>query len=127
VKHQTALHLAKARQALREARQIAAIRLAQVAARSAYYAAFHAAEAFIYERLGNVPKTHDGVRIELARLLKHEPRIGRDTKAFLAQAYKYKEISDYATDLEDAVPLEDAKHAIAAAEDFINALDAILP
>jgi uncharacterized protein (UPF0332 family) len=40
-------YLEKARDHLDEARKIAAIGLAKAAARSAYYAAFHAAQAFI--------------------------------------------------------------------------------
>ena len=42
-------YLNKARDDLNDARKIAAIGLAKVAARIAYYAAFHAAEAFIVE------------------------------------------------------------------------------
>jgi uncharacterized protein (UPF0332 family) len=42
-------YLARAGQFLREASQIAEIGLASAAARSAYYAAFHAAEAYILQ------------------------------------------------------------------------------
>jgi uncharacterized protein (UPF0332 family) len=70
-------YLATARQDLSEARQIIAIALAKVAARSAYYAAFHAAEAFIFEKTGRIAKTHRGVRTEFARLTKDDPRIAK--------------------------------------------------
>ena len=50
-------YLAKAREDLSDARQIASIGLAKVAARSAYYAAFHAAEALIVDKTGNVAKS----------------------------------------------------------------------
>jgi uncharacterized protein (UPF0332 family) len=63
-------YLDKAREDLLDARKIAGIRLAKVAARSAYYAAFHAAEAFIVGRTGKIAKTHSGVRTEFARLLR---------------------------------------------------------
>jgi uncharacterized protein (UPF0332 family) len=42
-------YLDKAREDLDDARKIMAINLAKAAARSAYYAAFHAAEALIVE------------------------------------------------------------------------------
>ena len=50
-------YLDKARDDLEDARKIAAIHLAKVAARSAYYVAFHAAEALIIERTGKIAKT----------------------------------------------------------------------
>ena len=45
-------YLRKAREDLSDARKVAAIGLAKVAARAAYYTAFHTAEAFIVERTG---------------------------------------------------------------------------
>jgi uncharacterized protein (UPF0332 family) len=45
VRAETADYLAKARATLADARQIAALPRPHVAAREAYYAAFHAAEA----------------------------------------------------------------------------------
>ena len=70
-----------------DARKIEAIGLATVAARAAYYAAFHAAEAFIIDRTGKVVKTHSGVRTEFARLAKDAPDIDRRFTNFLAKAY----------------------------------------
>jgi uncharacterized protein (UPF0332 family) len=88
-------YLEKAREDLLDARKITGIRLAKVAARSAYYAAFHAAEAFIVGRTGKIAKTHSGVRTEFARLLRETPDSGRTLLRFLAQAYKFKELGDY--------------------------------
>jgi len=112
-------YLEKARDDLSDARKIIAIPLAKVAARSAYYAAFHASEAFIIERTGKVAKTHSGVRTELARLLKDLPGAEKGLLTFLAQAYKYKEIGDYGvghgavvTDAEAIAAIEDAAHFI---------------
>lgn len=70
-------YLQKARQSLDEASKIAAIGLATAAARSAYYAAFHAAEALIVARTGKIAKTHSGVRTEFAPLSKEIPTIDR--------------------------------------------------
>lgn len=66
-------YLEKARGDLADARKAAGIGLATVAARLAYFAAFHAAETFVIQRSGKVAKTHSGVRAEFARLLKDEP------------------------------------------------------
>jgi uncharacterized protein (UPF0332 family) len=92
-------YLDKARDDLDDARKIAGIPLAKVAARSAYYPAFHAAEAFIIERSGRIAKTHSGVRSEFARLLKDGADAERALLTFLGQAYKYKELSDYGVGL----------------------------
>lgn len=75
-------YLDKARNDLDDARRIAAIGLAKVAARSAYYAAFHAAEAFIIESTGKIAKTHSGVRAEFARLAKETPEIDKSFPKF---------------------------------------------
>lgn len=89
MKTEAADYLDKAREDLDDARKIAAIGLAKVAARCAYYAAFHAAEALIVERAGKIVKTHSGVRAEFARLAKETPEIDRSLPKFLAKAYIY--------------------------------------
>jgi len=66
--------LVRAGRDLDEARMIAALSLARAAARSAYYAAFHAAEAFIVDRTGKIAKAHRGVHSEFARLIRIAPR-----------------------------------------------------
>jgi uncharacterized protein (UPF0332 family) len=81
---ETADYLAKARATLAEAEVIAALPLPHIAAREAYLAVFHAAEAYICAQTGKVAKTHRGVRSEFARPARAEPRIGRDLITFLA-------------------------------------------
>jgi uncharacterized protein (UPF0332 family) len=78
VKPETAQHLEKARQALREARAVAGIELAEAAGRAAYLAAFHAAQAVIFERNSKVPKTHRGVHAQFSRLARDEPKLGAE-------------------------------------------------
>lgn len=95
MKPETRKFLDKAHGDLADARMVAAVELSHIAARSAYYAAFHAAEAFIFERTGKVAKTHSGVRSEFTRLARFSPEIGKTFSAFLAEAYKFKEVSDY--------------------------------
>lgn len=80
MKPEAADYLEKARENLDEAKKIYGIGLASVAARSAYYAAFHAAEAFIISHTGKIAKSHSGVRTEFSRLTKDDPRVdGRFT------------------------------------------------
>ncbi len=119
-------YLDKARGDLDDARKIAAIPLAKVAARSAYYAAFHAAEALIIERTGKVAKTHSGVRTEFARLLKGAPGAERTLLTFLAHAYKYKEIGDYGVGHGVVVTDEEAEETIDAAARFVERVTALL-
>ena len=120
-------YLEKATEHLSEAQKIAGIGLAKAAARSAYYAAFHAAQAYIVERTGKIAKTHSGVRSEFARLAKDTAAIEKALPAFLAQAYLYKEIADYGTGRGTNLTLEEANRAIAEATRFIGCVTALLP
>ena len=119
-------YLDKAREDLDEARKIAAIGLAKAAARSAYYAAFHAAEALIVERTGKIARTHAGVRAMFADLSRFIPELDRAHTSFLAQAYKYKEIGDYGVGRGSAITQVDAEDAIKSAERFVDAVQATL-
>lgn len=119
-------YLEKARSDLDECRKIAAIGLAGVAARSAYFAAFHAAEALIFERSGKVAKTHAGVRAEFARLMKVANEDAKGWPTFLAKAYKYKEISDYAVGRDAVVSLAEAQDALDNARRLVDWVEAYL-
>jgi uncharacterized protein (UPF0332 family) len=111
--------LETARGDLSDAKKLAEIGLTKISARSAYYAAFHAAEAFIFERINKAVKTHSGVRTELARLLKDTPGAREVLPAFLARSYRFKEISDYGKP-DDVVSETDMRGAIEGAERFIE-------
>lgn len=119
-------YLDKAFDDLDDARKIAAIHLAKIAARSAYHAAFHAAQALIIERTGKVVKTHSGVRTEFARLLKDTPGGERAMLTFLAQGYKYKEIGDYGIGRGAVVTDAEASDAIDKAARFLERVTALL-
>ena len=89
-------YLAKAREHLSKARNLLKVlHYNDEAARAAYLAAFHAAQAFIFERIGKVPKTHSGLRTTYARLAADEPRLDQGFTRFLASAYTFKEVADY--------------------------------
>jgi uncharacterized protein (UPF0332 family) len=126
VKPEAADYLAKAREDLGEARQIIGIGLAKVAARSAYYVAFHAAEALIFERTGRVAKSPKGVRSEFARLTKNDPQVPRTMMVFLTQAYGYKEIGDYSVNPDEVVTMANAESAIISAGEFLDRVAGIL-
>ena len=119
---ETVLVLDRARDCLRDARRIAALPIPHVAAREAYLAVFHAAQAFILERSGRVVKTHTGVRSEFARLTQGKTSIGREVTRFLAISFEMKTIADYGTRHEGNIPPEKALAAIATAERLIGAV-----
>jgi uncharacterized protein (UPF0332 family) len=59
----------KARQSLARARAMLTIELGEDAGRTAYLAAFHAVQAFIFERTSRVAKTHRGVHGQFLKLV----------------------------------------------------------
>lgn len=126
MKPETREHVSKARDDLDDAVAIMSIGLAKISARSAYYAAFHAAEALIFEFTGKIAKTHSGVRSELARLMPELPGINRIFLVFLAQAYKFKEISDYGVGDAAVVSDDEARTAIDEAAVLIEQVTALL-
>ena len=126
MKPETANYLDKAREDLRDAQTIAAVGLAKVAARSAYYAGFHAAEAILSEYTGKIAKTHSGVRTELARLAITTLAIDKTFPAFLAKTYKYKEVSDYSIGPDAVITVDEARDAIENAVRFVELVTALL-
>jgi uncharacterized protein (UPF0332 family) len=111
------------------ARQIAAtLPLPHLAAREAYYAAYHAAEACIFEQTGKVATTHPGVRSEFGRLARREPRIDRELARFLATAYQLKATADYAVGPAIApISAEQAAAAIGTPRRSIDTVIRLLP
>jgi len=128
MKVETADYLSKARSSLADAIQIASLPLPHIAAREAYLAVFHAAEAYIFEHTGKAAKTHRGVRSEFACLAKSEPRLGRDLVTFLGTAYQFKTIADYAVGPAVApIAAQEATAAITTAGRFIDSICQVLP
>ena len=120
-------YLSKARQCLVEARGIAAAGFPGVAAREAYLAAFHAAEAYIFKHTGKAAKTHRGVRTQFTRLAQREPRIEAELPAFLRESYEFKAVADYAVGPAiDTVSAAEAASAIATAEQFVARIAEVL-
>jgi uncharacterized protein (UPF0332 family) len=121
-------HLGKARRCLDEAKQIAALApLHEVVAREAYFAAYHAAAAYVYERTRKTAKTHRGLRSEFSRLARDEPRISRKYLAFLAKGFEHKSIADYGVGfVARPITSEDASSAIDTAARLIDCIAEIL-
>lgn len=75
-------------------RQICEIGLHGMAAREAYLAAFHAAQALIYEMTEKAPKSHKGVHVEFSRLAPQYAELGNPATRHLSAAYDFKTIHD---------------------------------
>jgi len=119
-------HLEKARHCLTRARVILAAEVPDVAAREAYLAAFHAAQALIAERTGKAAKTHKGVHVQFARLTRQEPRVDLQLRQFLPQSYDIKSIADYGLGSSDDVPVAQAVAAIETAARFVECIGDLL-
>ena len=121
---EAAAYLAMAREDLHEAGLIAALPLAKTATRSAYYAAFHAAEALIFERTGKIVKTHTGVRSEFSRLLMKTADAA--LVQTLSKGYGFKDLADYGSGKNRVVTDEDAASMIDDATRFVDRVAALL-
>ena len=117
------MFLMKAARLLNEADTMLSVNLNEAAGRSAYLAAFHAAQALIFDRLGRVLKTHAGVHAEFLRLTRNDPRVGADLRGFLSRSYNLKAIADYETDPEISVTRMRVESAIATGRRFIACIE----
>ena len=99
---EAARFLEKARQCLADAIVYQPL-VPRIAGREAYLAAFHAAEALVYERTGKIAKTHRGLRAQFARIVRDEPSIDKPISEFLGLAYELKSLADYGTGTEAAI------------------------
>lgn len=96
------------------------------AGRAAYLAAFHAAQAIIFERSGKVVKTHKGVNIEFLRLTKDDPAFTPHQRGFLSQAYDFKAVADYDTGPIAEVSSQEAIDAMEVARNFVATVRRVL-
>ena len=92
---ESAQFLETARDMLARGERMLATDLIEDAGRAAYLAAFHTAQALIFEREGRALKTHRGVQSEFSRLIRDEPSVPADLRGFLSRAYAFKTIADY--------------------------------
>jgi uncharacterized protein (UPF0332 family) len=85
-----------------------------------------AAQAFIFESVGKMFKTHKGVQTEFLRLTKDDPRFKHDLRIFLSQAYNLKSIADYEEGPGSEVSAERAAAAIEPAARFIDCIAGLI-
>jgi uncharacterized protein (UPF0332 family) len=126
VTEEVARFLAKARRALADAEAILPL-APRVAAREAYVAAFHAAQALIQARTGEAAKTHKGVHTSFLRLTRDEAGLPAELRGFLSRSYSFKAVSDYDTGPDADIPPATATAAIAGAGQFLAAIASLLP
>jgi uncharacterized protein (UPF0332 family) len=89
------------------------------AARAAYLAAFHVAQAYIFERTGKAFKTHNGVHREFARLAMGDQRIDAELRRFLPRAYEFRSVADYFSGPNPVTAPEAAAEALETAHRFV--------
>jgi uncharacterized protein (UPF0332 family) len=125
VRPEAGRYLAKARLCINYARVNLTVKLGDDAGRNAYLAAFHAAQALIFERTGKAAKTHRGVHAQFEKLAKAEASIDVALRSFLGRAYNLKAVADYETGPGLQVPLDRAAIAVETAQEFVNAVEAL--
>lgn len=105
MKLETERYLAKADECLANA---ARTTITNDAGRSAYLAAFHAAQALIFESTGKIAKTHHGVHSEFSRLTMGKLELD-GLYVFLSNAYNLNAVADYETG-PDSIILPSCRH-----------------
>ena len=108
---QSTRFLEKAQKLLTEGDTMLGVALYDAAGRTAYLAGFHAAQALIFERLGKVVKTHQGVQTEFLRLTKDEGRFDHE--------FNLKAVVDYETGPDSGVSPERATEAMSTGKLFV--------
>ena len=126
MKPETVDFLAAADRALSKAHRILGIDISDEAARHAYYAQFHAAQALIFERTNKISKTHKGVNGEFHKLAKAESALPLTLGTQLSKAYRYKEVADYDTGTAPQITRPQARDAIVTAEQFVAVIRQVL-
>jgi uncharacterized protein (UPF0332 family) len=111
---------------LREARTMLAVGLNEAAGRASYLACFHAAQAMLFERLGKIVKTHNGVRSEFFRLTKDDPGMDSELRLFLARSYNLKATADYEIGPGAEIPPDRAASAVETATRFVAQVATVL-
>jgi uncharacterized protein (UPF0332 family) len=126
MKPQAGAFLEKAGELLDQTGTMLGVGLTDAAGRTAYLAGLHAAQALIFERTGRIIRRHRGVRNELWRLTKDDPRFDIAMQAFLGRAYSLKEIADYETGPGSHVSDELARSTVAMARRFVDLITELL-
>lgn len=124
MKQATADHLAAAERSLAKAAAIISLPLFDEAGRSAYYAMYHAAQAFVVHRGFKSAKTHRGLRQLFARAVYLDASV-QHLLTPLTNTYQHKWVADYDTTGLEVTEME-AKAALAEAAQFLASIRAAL-
>jgi uncharacterized protein (UPF0332 family) len=111
--------LVAAEGSLADATSVLAINIPVQAARLAYYAQFHAAQALIFERTGKISKTHKGTATQFHKIARDEPDIPTELAGQLTGAYYYKDRADYHVGTSPPITPAQVQAAIATAQNFV--------
>ena len=103
------------------------VSLNEDAARAAYLASFHVAQAYIFERTGKTSKSHRGVQTEFFRLTKDDARVDPVLRRFLSQSYEFKSVADYLTGDEAVTSAAEAAEAVATSKRFVAHFAELVP
>jgi uncharacterized protein (UPF0332 family) len=122
VKPISADYLQLAEDAIAHGTLILAINIPRQAARLAYYAQFHAAQALIFEYTSSISRTHKGVAIQFHKLVRTEPLLDSSLPQDLSFAYRFKEAADYQTTTVAPITISDAQDALHTADSFVTAI-----
>lgn len=123
---ETAVFLSYGRTMVERGRAMVGISLYDDAGRAAYMAAFHAAQALIFERAGKVVKTHRGVRTEFHRLTMTEGGVTNELRSFLGGAYELKTVADYDPSGHLLTNAPEATDVLDRAARFIDGVEAMV-
>jgi len=119
--------LAKARRFLAHADIMLYVGSSEMAARAASLADLHAAQAFLFERVGSIYKTHRRVHAAFLRLSKDEPRIGVARRRLFSRAYTLRLVADFETGAGAAIPPVRAEVALENAKRFVRLIEGLIP
>jgi len=123
MKPRTESYLKNAALSLTKGRDNLGIGHADEAARHAYYAAFHAAHALIFERTGKAPRTHGGVASEFRKIARKNRAFTSDLLSFLSSAYIFKQTADYEAATAAPISPQAAKDALDRAEHIVKIVE----
>ena len=118
--------LAKARRLLSRADVMQYVGLSDAAARTASLADLHAAQAFLFERVGSVYKGHRRVLAAFLRLTKDDPCIAGAWRLLLSRAMTLATVVDFETGARATVPSLRAEAAIEEARRFVTHVEGLL-
>lgn len=127
MKEQTSAYLDKARELLDQAETIFDNGLYEAAGCTAYLSGFHAAQALIFETTGRIYKSHGGLQGEFRRLVRNDPRVDDQIRAFLGRTYDLKAIADYETGPGSHICVDRAREAVDRARQFVECVAGLVP